>query len=260
MIKPTLIKASTRMLSSPLNLVLDASVEDIGASASETQATRVARGLRQMIVKGEVKHGTWLRMQNLADKFGVSVQPIREALQLLQGEGLVELHPNRGGQVRGLDRTRLKQIYEIRSALESFMARQFADDASQSEIRTLERIQAEHDRAMEARDLAELRRLNGMFHSLINQRGGNLEAAALISRYYDLSSALRENIGFADSYWHRVRTEHHGLLEAIRRHDGSMAADIGSRHVLGSLHDHLNQFDMMQSRAKTQTSEHALLT
>ena len=212
---------------------------------------RVAAGVRAMIVEGSLRPGTWLRMQALADRFGVSVQPVREALQLLQGEGLVEIHPNRGAQIRGIDRRRLVHIYEIRGALESFMARQFADDASQSEIRALEAIQIGHDAATDQRDTAALIHHNTEFHGLINGRGGNREAVALIQRHYDLSSSIRWRIGLTDGYWRRVRAEHHELIDAFRRHDAAAAGDIGTRHVFGSLNELLAQLGRLDATPET---------
>jgi DNA-binding GntR family transcriptional regulator len=217
---------------------------------TEPNYARVAGGVRAMIVSGEVRPGTWLRMQALAERFQVSVQPVREALQLLQGEGLLEIHPNRGAQVRGIDRRRLVHIYEIRGALESFMARSFADEASPRDIRSLIRIQEEHDAAVAARDAVHVFQANERFHSLINGRSGNGEVIALIRRYYDLTRSIRARLGFSENYLDRVRTDHHDLVKAVQRHDGSAAADIGVRHVMGTLHDLLTQLDGNHGAAK----------
>jgi DNA-binding GntR family transcriptional regulator len=216
---------------------------DQAAERPELGYSRVAKGIRSMIVSAEVPPGTWLRLQVLAERFGVSVQPVREALQLLQGEGLVELHPNRGARVRGLDRNRLIHIYEIRAGLQSIMARRFADEASGREIRTLERIQEQHDAALDAGDVAAAIRANTAFHALIDGRGGNEEAAALIRRYHDLPASVRVRSGYSAQHWVRVRAEHHALLQAIRRHDGTTAGDIGARHVLNTLDDVLAWID-----------------
>ena len=110
------------------------------AGPGETGYRRVADRLRREILEGAIEPGSWVRMQAVADRLGVSVQPVREALQLLEGEGLVEILPNRGARVHGLDRARLFQIYEVREALESDMARRFAEDARPSELRRLEEI------------------------------------------------------------------------------------------------------------------------
>ena len=214
----------------------------------ELSYERVASAIRSMIVSGEVQQSSWLRMQVLADRFGVSVQPVREALQLLQGEGLVELVPNRGARVRGLDRQRLAHIYDIRAALESYLARQFAADAAQSEIRQLESIQLEHDAAIDAGDQPAVSKINKRFHGYINSRGGNSDAMDLIQRHYDLTSSIRGLIGYEPAYMVRVREEHHALLDAIRRHDGARAAEVGALHVQRSLHEIIARLEPARGR------------
>jgi DNA-binding GntR family transcriptional regulator len=224
------------------------------ADGAEPGYARVAAGLRAGILDGSLAPGSWIRLLPAAERFGVSVQPVREALQALHGEGLVEIHPNRGAQVRGLDRTRLVHIYEIRAALESFMARRFAVEAGASDLRALERIQLAHDAAVEARDLPEVLRVNMLFHGAINGHGGNHEAMVLIRRHYGLSQSIRRLVGFSPAYW-RVREDHHALLDAFRRRDATDAADLGARHVWNSLEDALTQLDLRGPKPRTTRSE-----
>lgn len=192
---------------------------------------RVAERLRQEILDGAAPPGSWLRMQAVADRLGTSVQPVREALQLLEGEGLVEILPNRGARVHGLDATRLLHIYEAREALESFAARRFAEDAPLSELRRLEAIQKDHDRASRAGDEAEIVRTNRAFHACINMFGANPLIIDPVSRYIDLGLMLIGRVGREPNYVKRVVPEHHALLAAFRARDASRAADIGSAHV-----------------------------
>jgi DNA-binding GntR family transcriptional regulator len=192
---------------------------------------RVADRLRQDILDGEIEPGSWVRMQAVADRLGVSVQPVREALQLLEGEGLVEILPNRGARVHGLDRTRLGHIYEVREALESYQARRFAEDARPSEIHRLEEIQARHDKAAEGRDLHLVALTNREFHRVINTYGNNPLIIDPVSRYMDLGRMLVRKVGHEPGYLKRVVREHHALLTAFRRHDATRAADLGAAHV-----------------------------
>jgi len=197
----------------------------------ETGYRRVAERLRHEILEGAIEPGSWVRMQAVADRLGVSVQPVREALQLLEGEGLVEIFPNRGAHVHGLDRARLFQIYEVREALESYMARRFAEDARPSELRQLEAIQARHEEAAEAGDMEAVSLANRDFHRFINTYGHNPLIIDPVSRYIDFGRMLVRRVGHEPGYLRRVVREHRGLLAAFRKHDASRAADLGAAHV-----------------------------
>jgi len=216
-----------------------------GASEVKTETTyqRVTNLLRTEIIAGDIPLGGWLRMTAIAERFGVSVQPVREALQQLEGEGLVEMIPNHGARVREIDRNRLVYSHEIGEALESFLARQFAEEASLSSLRKLEALQVEHDAAIEAMDWARIDAANHAFHRFINTHGGNLEAADLIARYYGLSESLMNKQGRDAAFANRVRTEHHALLDAFRRRDPDAAAKINAQHVRGTLGDVLAAYE-----------------
>ncbi len=192
---------------------------------------RVAAELRQRILDGETPPGSWLRLQAVADSLGVSVQPVREALQLLEGEGLLEILPNRGARVHGLDRRRLTHIFETLAALESYTARRFAEDATLRELRGLQTVQAQHDAAVAASDLPAVSIANKEFHGVVNGRGENLLIGDLIARYIDLSRTLLDRIGVATGYLGRAKHQHHAMLTAFRRRDASAAADLGAAHV-----------------------------
>jgi DNA-binding GntR family transcriptional regulator len=216
-----------------------------GASEVKTETTyqRVTNLLRTEIIAGDIPLGGWLRMTAIAERFGVSVQPVREALQQLEGEGLVEMIPNHGARVREIDRNRLVYSHEIGEALESFLARQFAEEASLSSLKKLEALQVEHDAAIEAMDWARIDAANHAFHRFINTHGGNLEAADLIARYYGLSESLMNKQGRTAAFAQRVQSEHHALLDAFRRRDPDTAAKINALHVRGTLGDVLAAYE-----------------
>jgi len=211
----------------------------------ETSYQRVTNLLRVEIINGEIPLGGWLRMTAIAERFGVSVQPVREALQQLEGEGLIELIPNHGARVRMLDRNRLIHSHEIGEALESFMARQFAEEASLSSLRKLEALQVEHDAAIADLDWTRIDATNHAFHRFINTHGGNFEAAGLIARYYGLSESLMNRQGRDQAFAARVQSEHHAMLDAFRRRDPETASRLNAQHIRGTLARVLEAFESM---------------
>jgi DNA-binding GntR family transcriptional regulator len=215
--------------------------KSVGAAAGLSYK-RVADQLREMILTNELEPGDWIRVQAMAQRFGVSGQPVREALQLLQGEGLLKLEPNRGAQIYGLTRERLHHIYELRAALESYVARRFAEQASYLDYVALEKIQKAHDEATEARDIDEVLRINRQFHGFISGHSKNIELQGHITRYLTLTRTVRLKVGYDERYFERVRREHHEFLDAFRRHDAAAAGEIGLRHVIGTQNEVLEAY------------------
>src|SRR5437764_6350302 len=144
-----------------------------------SQHLRVPDQLRLDIVEGLWRADTRLKVRDLAAHYGVSPAPIREALQQLQGEGLVVMEPNRGARVRPIDEQLILNIFDVREALESFLTAKFADNASPHQLASLEGLQAEHDEAVERDDFPTAFALNARFHRTINSAARNPEALAV---------------------------------------------------------------------------------
>jgi DNA-binding GntR family transcriptional regulator len=206
-------------------------VQVAGASLQQPMYQKVVDGLRSEILDGRIAPDSWIKTADLAQRYAVSAQPVREALQMLQGEGLLTILPNRGARVRGLDRARLEHIYQMREAIEATLTRRFAEESALSDIRTLEDIQDRHDAAIEARDLVQIEEANFAFHDLIVRHSGNEEAMAIRDRYLALTRGLRRVYGFTDTRWVKIKSEHRALIEAFRARDGVEAYLIASKHV-----------------------------
>jgi len=209
---------------------------------------RVALKLRQDIVDGVVAPGDWLRLQTVAEMCGVSVQPVREAMQLLEGEGLVQIFPNRGAQVRGIDRRRLEHIYDIREVVEAMLVMRFCENASFADIDKLAGIQRRHDDTSSRMDGPATSAVNFEFHHFINSHAGNLEALALVERYTELGQSLHRRFRRDQARFERVRNEHNMMLEAFRARDVEAAGYIAKLHVRGTRRDLLNHIDELDPR------------
>jgi len=201
------------------------------------QYQRVAGRLRADIIEGIWRPDSRLKVRDLAAHYGIGIAPVREALQLLQGEGLVVLEPNRGARVRPIDEHLLINIFDVREALESFLTARFAAAASPHQIAVLKGMQAEHDAATERDDHAAALALNARFHSFINSAVRNEEAVEVINRHLSLTRALRRECGVSPVRMRTVQQEHHLLLAAIERGDEEQARRIAAAHVRSSRDD-----------------------
>jgi DNA-binding GntR family transcriptional regulator len=100
----------------------------------------VVDGIREMIMSGHLKPGDRLRQDELAEAFGVSTMPIREALRQLQAEGLVAFRPRRGATVASISASEYEEIYRIREELEILACRWAAEDFDRIPIERLKRL------------------------------------------------------------------------------------------------------------------------
>src|SRR5690348_9080134 len=102
---------------------------------------RVAGYLREAILSGEIAPGERIRQEDIAERFGTSRLPVREALRILEAEGLTEHHPNKGARVPKLDRHELDVIYQMRERLEPLALAESLPHLTGDDLQRLERIQ-----------------------------------------------------------------------------------------------------------------------
>src|SRR6188472_4346823 len=115
-----------------------AGIDPIGASS---EGASVYALIREDIIEGRLTANERLVAAELAQRHGTSTNPVREALQLLRGEGFVIFAPNRGARVRPIDQDFVRDIYEIGVLIEPALTRWFVSMATHDDIAELERIQ-----------------------------------------------------------------------------------------------------------------------
>lgn len=217
-------------------------------NSSGNEHPRLVDRLRTDIVEGMWRGDGRLRTRDLAAKYGVSTAPIREALQQLQGEGLVVQEVNCGARVRPIDEQLLINIFDVREALESFLTARFAASASPHQIATLRAMQVEHDAATDAGDGIAAAAVNGRFHLFINGCARNPEATEVINRGLRLTRALRLECGYSPVRMEAARAEHHALIDAFTRGDDALAGRLSALHVRSSRDDLLERLGPLLTR------------
>lgn len=203
-----------------------------GAALGETHQSLndlVRTALRDAILSGRFKPGERLVEDRLARRFGVSRNPVREALKALHSEGIVTIAPRRGATVARLSIDEAEEVIELRSALEGLSARLAARRLEPEAGDNLEAILRQGDEAADRGDHAELHRLNDAFHSALAEAGSNRYLA-------DFMRSLRAKTHWLFASISRERSveswrEHASILRAVLDRDQEMAALLASRHV-----------------------------
>ncbi len=145
--------------------------------------------LREEIIEGRLTANERLKVSALAERYGTSTNPVREALQQLRGEGFVVIEPNRGARVRPVDETFLRDTYEMEVLIEPYLTRWFVGVATDADVVRLEAIQAE----IEAHNFADVRHnssLDTQFHLVFYDHHYNRHAVELWWRHREILSAI----------------------------------------------------------------------
>jgi DNA-binding GntR family transcriptional regulator len=193
--------------------------------------TDIQNLLRNDIVSGELAFGSRLVIEDLASRYGVSHMPIREALRVLHGEGLVVIEPNRGARVRPIYRGFIEDVFDVRCAIETMLARRAAERRTAQHLRKLRETAARLEAMVAAGDHAAVPLANREFHTVINDAAGNPGALPIVDSHWLLLSALLKRYGFGDQRFQRVIEEHQHLIQAIERRDGHSAAVLMGAHI-----------------------------
>lgn len=194
--------------------------------------TKVYEEIKKGIVSGRFRAGDRLYEERLAEEFGVSRNPIREAFRLLGSEGLVEVINRRGVYVRFLDQRQSREIVEIRAVLEGHNARLAARRGDPALLAQAQSILDEGGRALDGGSPEILPGLNERFHDMLARAGDNELLQEMLGQLR-LRSALL--FAKADPTIQRDSwSEHAHILKAIIDRAEDRAADLATAHVLNA--------------------------
>jgi DNA-binding GntR family transcriptional regulator len=192
----------------------------------------VATEMRRMILDGVVRPGERLIEDRIAEQLGVSRNPVREAIRMLESEGFIEVVSRRGAFVASMSTSEAADLFEVRLALEPLGARLAARTAGATAAPGLGRILELAREATAAHDLDALSDLNTDFHATVFTLSDNAYLAAIAKPMVKRAQWLFRHSASvrAPHSWR----EHQGLLEAIVAGDEDMAESEARRHVLAA--------------------------
>jgi len=207
-----------------------AGMEPTGASK---EGASIYELIRDDIISGRLKANERLVVADLALRHQTSTNPIREALQLLRGEGFVVISPNRGARVRPIDQDFVRDIYEIGVLIEPALTRWFVGMATPDDITQLQMVQDE----IEANNFADPFKhseLDTRFHTIMYERHYNRHAAELWWKHREVLRAVSRRYNFTLARRAQVMREHRQLIQLIRDGEADKAAALVAQHVEGS--------------------------
>ncbi|OZG26145.1 GntR family transcriptional regulator [Williamsia sp. 1138] len=204
---------------------------------STKSADRAYDVIRLQILNGTLQAGARIVEAELARDLNSSRTPVREALRRLEAEGLVEVLPHRGARVTGWTADDLREIYDLRSALEALAGDRAASLITPSDLVALdglcdhmEEIGSESN--IPARD--HYSRLNNEFHEIIREASGSVRLVAMLHGVVGVPLIVRTFHLYQEADMHRSSMHHREIVSALRAGDGVWAGSVLRAHVLAA--------------------------
>jgi DNA-binding GntR family transcriptional regulator len=201
------------------------------ALGRHTTAKVVAGRLREEIQHGTLAPGTRLRQNDVAQRFGVSTTPVREAFAQLQAEGLVRIDPHRGAVVFHPTVEDVLEFYEIREALESLAVAHAIPRLRKDVARELGSV---IDRMRRTEDARRWLKLNDQFHLKLYGSADRPRLTALIDNLRDASAPYIHMFVASRPVSERSNEEHQEILDACVRGDAEAAQQAIRDHLRGA--------------------------
>ena len=152
-----------------------------------TMAEAALERLREAIILGEIRPGTHLRLEEVAQQLGMSISPIREAVRQLEARGLAEHVPHHGAKVVALDIEELRELFSIRLALEGMAVRRAAELFEPADAESARAHLHAYDEARRRGDIRQAVRSHGAFHFALYEAARSAWLLRLIRPAWDRS-------------------------------------------------------------------------
>ena len=201
----------------------------------------VAAHLREAIMTGAQRPGTFIRLDETAARLGVSITPVREALLTLRGEGMVALEPRRGYVVQPLSRQDVADIYWLQATIAKELVTSAADRLTEDQIAELEAANERLAEAVREGDPAIIGAAEFAFHRLLNRGAGRMKLAWFLlhaARY------MPPQIYVTDASWGQASIDtHRQLIAALRRRDKATLVELSGAEFSDGVHRLLEQLE-----------------
>ena len=187
--------------------------------------------LRRAILRGELKPGERLMEIQLANKLGVSRTPIREALRKLELEGLVLMIPRKGAEVAEITEKNLRDVLEVRCALEELAVQLACDRIERNRIRELHAAAAHFRDILDSDDITQIAAADEAFHDVIFKATGNERLIQLLNNLREQMYRYRIEYLKKKECYPQLLKEHATIMKAIEEHDKEKATRITGQHI-----------------------------
>ncbi len=196
-----------------------------------TLAGQIADHVRDLVLEGSLRPGSRVVEAELGRRLGVSRTPLREALKLLAGEGLIDIVPSRGAVVHKINAEQARHLLEIVTGLEALAAPLACMRGMDEEIDAIQRLHLRLEQHFNAGERLEYYKVNLAVHGAIVQAAHNPELSALHGRFSARLKLIRFSGASKPEQWRRAVDEHKAIAEALAARDGQRLARLLTNHL-----------------------------
>ena len=187
--------------------------------------------LRRAILRGELKPGERLMEIQLANKLGVSRTPIREAIRKLELEGLVLMIPRKGAEVAEITEKNLRDVLEVRCALEELAVQLACDRMDEEGIKKLKEAAEKFREVLDSDDITQIAQADVLFHDIIYTATDNDRLIQLLNNLREQMYRYRIEYLKKRKSYPQLLEEHQAVIDAIAGKDKQKATEITGRHI-----------------------------
>lgn len=206
-------------------------------SRPQTAQQAVLAEIRGLITRGEIPPGSPIGQEALAERFGVSRVPVREALKILEGEGHVTYTAHRGYAVTHLEVGDLLEVYRLRALLESDVVSEGVPRIGDEHLQRMRAAMDEMDDAADTKDLVKFGIHNRVFHFTVFEPSGMTRATRMIRHLWDTTDPYRSLYFVKPLNRETVNSEHAQILEACRARDVKLVVRLLDEHRSHAVED-----------------------
>lgn len=187
--------------------------------------------LREAILKGELKPGERLMELQLASKLGVSRTPIREAIRMLEQEGLAVTVPRKGAEVAKMTEKDMEDVLQIREALDELAVSVACDQITGEELEKLHAAMVEFQQASKTEDVKRIAEADVLFHDIIYQATGNPKLVSMLNNLREQIYRYRVEYLKDEKIYPALMQEHEQIVEGLRERNKAKVTKAMQVHV-----------------------------
>jgi DNA-binding GntR family transcriptional regulator len=190
-----------------------------------TLRERIVESIRNAIVNGKLQPGTRIAEPELADKFGISRTPIREAFRQLESEGFISVVPRKGAIVASISPQDISNFYDLKMVLEGYAAHCAAKVLTPADIAKMETVNRQMEAASHKKDLRRILALHNEFHDIFLRACGNEKLHAIVQNMVMQFQRFRLILAMPGRIEGSIR-QHREIIEAFRKKDPDLAEEL----------------------------------